>query len=270
MNKFCMPFKRSKYYNADVKEFSIKYKNELEKLTDFLTFVDPEQRVNIKIEALTQEDVDNFILIKAKHPDTNFALVVRNIDTLAQFQSQLLDAKIPYYVDCFCDSMSFFLGLVKLKVCDILIGGDLGFMIKDISEAAHRNNINVRVCCNLAQSIICTEVADDIVSFFVRPEDVEVYSQYVDTFEFFDPERDNYNLDVIYEVYAKDGKWSGRLSEIMIEFEDTTNNFYLMPNFADRRLNCGKKCALGKCKLCYELNTLCATMEEKKIAIRPS
>ena len=270
MNKFCMPFKMNKKYNSEVKEFSINYKDNPEQLANFLSFVDNEQRVNIKITELTQEIVDELILIKTKDPNTNFALAVMTPSTLLMFKEQLNNAKIPYYIDFTCDNLSFFLYLTRLEVCDIVIGGDLGFQIKDIAKAAHNKDINIRMCCNIAQYIIYVEEADNIVSFFIRPEDIDTYAEYVDTFEFFDPESKSYNLDTIYEVYAKDKKWSGLLSEIIWNYEDDTDNYYLVPNFVDRRLNCGKRCALGKCKLCYELNNLAKTMKEKQIVIKAS
>lgn len=269
MNKFCMPFKMNKKYNSEVKEFSINYKENPEQLANFLSFVDNEQGVNIKITELTQEIVDELILIKAKDPNTNFALAIKALDSLLMFKEQLDNAGIFYYIDFTCDNLSFFLYLTRLGVCDIVIGGDLGFQIKDVSKAAHDNNINVRVRCNIAQFIANEEpTMDNIISFFIRPEDIDTYAEYVDTFEFFDPESKSYNLDTIYEVYAKDKKWSGLLSEIIWNYIDDTDNYYLVPNFVDRRLNCGKRCALGKCKLCYELNNLAKAMKEKQIVIK--
>ena len=269
MNKFCVPFKRNKTYNNEVKEFNIIYKDNIDQLKDFLTFVNPEQRVNIKIEGgLEKEIVDTFILIKAKHPETNFALAIKEYAFLgSQAWEDLKKANIPFYIDSFCDNLSAFQLLLNMGVSDILIGGDLGFSIKDVAEVAKSRNIAVRVICNLAQAPVGA-VKDQITSFFIRPEDVDVYSEYVDTFEILDPKEDNYNIDVIYEVYANDKKWDGLLNEIILEYYLPTNSTYLIPSFVDRRLNCHKKCAFCKCNLCYELEKLSSTLEEKHLVIK--
>ena len=268
MNKFCVPFKRNKAYNSEVKEFNIVYKDNIDQLKDFLTFVNPEQRVNIKMNDLSREMIDNFILIKAKNPETNFVLAIKDYAFLgSQGWEDLRNANIPFYIDSFCDNLGVFQFALEMGVCDILIGGDLGFSIKDAADTARSHNVAVRAVCNLAQATIST-MKNQITSFFIRPEDVDTYSEYVDTFEIFDPKEDDYNIDVIYEVYAKDKKWNGPLNEIILDYFLPTNNVYLIPSFVDRRLNCHKKCAFCKCNLCYEYEKLSATLEEKHLVIK--
>lgn len=45
-----------------------------------------------------------------------------------------------------------FIGLVKLKVKDIYIVNELGFELDKIAEIAHKENINIRIIPNIAQS----------------------------------------------------------------------------------------------------------------------
>jgi len=53
---------------------------------------------------------------------------------------------------------------------------------------------------------------DGFKQFFIRPEDVDIYGEYVDVIEFYDSiEQQN----VLYEVYFKDKEWNGKLREII-------------------------------------------------------
>ena len=72
-----------------------------------------------------------------------------------------------------------------------------------ISELLHSKNIKVRVIPNLCQSSMAE--TPSILKFFVRPEDIQAFSTFVDTFEIVGNDQVQLTL---YKIY-KQGYWAG-------------------------------------------------------------
>ena len=80
---------------------------------------------------------------------------------------------------------------------------ELGFSLDKISTLLHSNNVKVRVMPNLCQSSF--PETPSLLTFFIRPEDIAVYSEFVDVFELIS---DKVHQQVIYKIY-KQGYWAG-------------------------------------------------------------
>lgn len=84
-------------------------------------------------------------------------------------------------------------------------------------------------------------------TFFIRPEDIDLYSKYIDVFDFADtPDK----INTYYEIYAKDKQWFGLLKEIIIGYTGEEDNRSISPFMAARRISCGKRCLYKNCSLC--------------------
>ena len=96
---------------------------------------------------------------------------------------------------------------------------------------------------------------DGVCGTWVRPEDLDLYEDYVEVVEFEDA-----NLkkeQALYRIYAEQKNWPGDLQMIITNLNHDGLNRIIVPDFAEKRLNCGQRCQkTGNCKLCYRALTL--------------
>lgn len=146
-------------------------------------------------------------------------------------------------------------------VTDVYIAEAMGFELDKISTIVHDKGTLIRVFPNVAQSA-CSETAG-ILKFWIRPEDTEVYEQYIDTYEFFGDEE---KQKIYYEIYKNDKQWWGNLKEIIIGLNTDINNMTILPRFAQKRIRCNRQCMKdNKCHMCYNILNLSKTLEEHNL-----
>ena len=75
---------------------------------------------------------------------------------------------------------------------------------------------------------------------WIRPEDTEVYGQYISVFEFYAPKMLE-KESTLYHIYAENKKWPGNLNLLIdnLNYDFNNNALYDEDNFALRRMNCG-------------------------------
>lgn len=164
--------------------------------------------------------------------------------------------------------------LEDIGIKRFVISGDLGFYLKFLKE---KDNIIMVNPCQVIKG-------EKINSFFIRPEDIEYYSQFIDVIIFpqtFENARRQISL---YNIYNKEKPWYGEMKELVIGLDSTYNNKYFVGNtnkkdielinktFRDIRCCCGAKCRDGgllKCNLCFlmeRLSNMIKKLEDKRIA----
>lgn len=159
------------------------------------------------------------------------------------------------------DNWDELLGFCDLGVSDVFITGELGFDLKRVSDIVHEKGISIRAYPN-----VCQERWDrgrnGVKSFFIRPEDIEIYDKYIDIVEFYNAE-DKQN--VLYEIYFHMQDWDGNLQEIIYGLKRPLNSYYIMgEKFAERRAVCQRKCLKGeRCQTCNTLIELGETIQKK-------
>ena len=216
------------------------------------------QRVNIRLPMdYTKDDID---LLESAYHDKhyNIAIVLRD----NYYANELREHGTPFYFYEPCYDWDQFRANISLGVSDVFISGTLGFELDKISEVAKRNNVKVRCYANIAQAWN-TKQSNGFKNFYIRPEDVDFYSQYVDVIEFYNSV-DKQN--VLYEVYFHDKEWNGDLREIIQGLKLKINNYYILGSeFARRRSQCMKKCLKDqRCELCDRLADLAESLENSK------
>ena len=256
-----------------------------------LPILDTIDEINIDISKLAHiEDLAEFCDIHEKQRinlcieayDKNPDLIYYAFDFQRDHQEYNVGIRLPYYDEkIFAElgakypSMKVFFktgvdnwellhGILALGVTDMYIVEDLGFSLDVIAEILHAAGVQVRVFPNVAQSAWSTTPGR--IKFWIRPEDVESYEDYVDVFEFF-YERYDQQL-VYYDIYAVDGKWNGDLSEIIIVLNEKIDSRRLLPTFVTRRTHCGRRCLKGgNCEMCKIMVELSKTLEEKDLIV---
>ena len=154
-------------------------------------------------------------------------------------------------------------GFLSLGVTDIYIGNQLGFDIQEVAKKVHAAGVSVRIYPNICQSSY--PYSDKLTQFYVRPEDIPAYENWVDVCELISFNKSD---ETLYKIYAKEKKWWGPLKEIIFGLDSDIDNRYIGPEFAWFRTNCRKRCLRdGSCKMCKrieELSHVAAKIKDKK------
>jgi hypothetical protein len=102
-----------------------------------------------------------------------------------------------------------------------------------------------------------------LAKFFIRPEDVSLYEDYVDLFEIY---HQGDRTSVVYEIYKQE-QWLGNLNQIILGLKCDIMNTSIAPHFGKCRLNCNKMCYIDKCHICPEIEKLAYAFDDAKLEI---
>lgn len=265
--RYCIDYKRNFKYLSKIDEITINFRRQDTSLFAFLSKY-KNKVINIFVEDekdfIENDCVKFFDAIKKENPDINFYFKLNPYYKSKELYIILKSHSHKYFFNEYVHDWDVLYGYINLEPSSIYITEDLGFEIKTIAEILHSKNIQIRCFPNVAQSRWKQTPA--LKKFFIRPDDIEIYEKYIDICEFFGKEN---SLATYYEIYSKDKKWSGKLNEVILDFNSEIDNRFLIPSFAGRRINCGKRCLKGHpCRICEATEQLSATLEEKKIILK--
>lgn len=256
--KYCLRYTNicTKLNKAD--EITIKYIED-KGLVAFLEKFSS-QRVNLLIDPsnFTQSEVRKLVAIKKQYPDYRFAAALLEYDdTLINIFQQ---EEIPFYIHTPCVSWESFNFLIKAGVCDINLSGPLAFemsKVKRVLESLNRK-VQIRVTPNAVYNI--EKFTPSLIGFFIRPEDVDLYEDFVDILDFQGLE----HQDTFFSIYAEQKMFIGNLNQCIYGIQEQVDNKGLITEFGNRRRDCGRQCLNGgRCKRCYILADLAKPMGER-------
>lgn len=267
--KYCLDYKKYGRYMDEADELNITFRREDTSLFQFLS-ERKHKRINIYIadqeDFLENNDIEIFYAMQEKDPELNFALKLG--DYRSEYTKKiykLIKGKFKYYFSNFVRDWDTLLGYVSLQPSDMYIVENLCFELDKVSKVLHYWNINIRAFPNIAQSTWSN--TKDIKKFFIRPEDIDFYGDYIDTVEFMG--RDN-SVETYYKIYAIDKKWFGKLREVIVDFNDELDSRFILPSFAQARVKCGKSCFKGgKCRICEVVEKSAEVLENNGLMIEP-
>lgn len=197
----------------------------------------PEKTVILKIPRETEVDYD---MIKSFATKIDLICCLEDI----YMYPNLKNLDIKYYYAYPVTSYFELQGLKNIGVCYIMIGMPLFFDLPTVKKF----DIPVRAVPNVAfEPYIPQE--NGICGQWIRPEDVEVYEEYIDAFEFrttsLPQER------ALYRIYAEQHRWPGEMSDIITNFGVEATNPVVFDDIAKIRTTCKQKCQAGSpCRLC--------------------
>jgi hypothetical protein len=275
--RFAVPYFRKDggKWMAAANEIIIKYKDEDESaLVDFIKN-HPSQRIIIQIEDIYRfkrnSAINKYIFSKLKeeYKLTNWAVeFCAGREEITVMETWLKDTelidKIPYFYSFTPQNYEQLDRLIHLNVTDIYIVGYLAFDIINVRRMINKKakiHKNIRLIPNLCQSYWTDELS--LSSFFIRPEDVELYEDYVDVMEIYAANLAQIEYaDVYFDIYSKSGTWMGDLKEYLLDCNESINNIYIWKDFGERRLKCKKRCrADGSCNFCEQQREYIHLME---------
>ena len=229
---FCLNYYPSQSYLKDADQFKIKYRPADRTLKDFLeTYQDKSIVIDIS-DSFNQIDAKLFKNLYEKYK--NFKLIV-NYDN-QEYIDRIKTYNLPFFFSNYVTTIDQLNGFLAYHPTDMYICEELGFNLHKVSKLLHDNNIRVRVFPNICQSSF--PETPSIKTFFIRPEDIESYSAFVDVFELIS---DKERQAVLFKIYKQE-KWFGKIKEIIPTFKDELDSRYIIENFGAIRSKCGKRC----------------------------
>lgn len=257
---FCLNYYPFHKYLSDADQLKIVYHPADRTLKDFLE--------EYKDKSIVIDVSESFEQLDAKLLKELFDQY-KNIKIIINFQnkehlSRAKEYQIPYFFANFVTTIDVLYGLMKQNPTDMYICEDLGFSLDKISKILHNNNIKVRVFPNICQSSFSQ--TPSMKTFFIRPEDIPIYSTFVDVFELVS---DQERQEVIFKIYKQE-QWFGKISDIIPTFHGELDSKYLLGTFGIIRSKCGKRCLYkpGSCGICDRFIEVANTFEKNKIVIR--
>lgn len=256
--KYAMFYNKLSKYRYSADELIINY-NGSDGILDFLS------KHNDQTVIFNIDDINSFLNDKMLVPLSVYANAKLKIpfDQIDLLKAEMEKAKVfpKFMVNVRCENWDMLYYLKNKGVSDIYITDSMGFEIKNVAKILHEDNIAIRVYPNICQNHIGIHEPNNITSFWIRPEDYELYEEYIDVFEL---DLHDINIyDIIYKAYAIDKKWFGKLNEIITYLNSDIDNRSLPPSFGVPRLNCGKRCMKDKsCHLCEKYKYISDIMKE--------
>ena len=263
-----IPFSKKFKYLSDQVELNIKYKPLIKELDTFISTYGGSHRINldfIECDFDDERDVKIIQALREKYPSYKIVACIPKYSKGLELKLQ--ENGIPHYYNTLITTWDDFNGFLSLDVTDIFIAEELGFSIKDLSKKAKERSIALRCFCNVCQSSWAE--TPSLKTFFIRPEDISLYGDYIDTFEFFAGYDSVDKLNIWYEIYSKDQKWFGKINELIIGYEGEEDSRFIVPRFAEARLNCNKKCirSNNKCHICDRIIELSDTLKDNSLMV---
>lgn len=267
--KYCINYSNKSHIIDKVDEILIRYdKNKILEL--FTQFIPAHLNQRIIVQLIEEDNIDTIvnnlkkiISIYNENKDIKFDIQLPFYNQ--KFIEELKDTNLKYFFKAAANSWDKFTGLISQNVSDIYITDELAFELDKVAEIAHKNNIKVRIYPNVAQSR--WDKLSDILKFFIRPEDIEMYEPYVDVCEFYGDKAQQ--IDTYYKIYQEDKKWFGDLQEIIIGLDSKIDSRYIIPRFAEKRIKCGKDCLKnGKCEMCKRILDLSEQLENAHLIVQ--
>lgn len=292
--RFCINYFEKFDYLNEINEVNLLFEKDKNSLIENLKTLIKDGKIKPKadfnifltlqdIVSLTEDERNIFVMevvnYNQEHEDSKIKVVLDGLlleEEAAEHLDTMMDIlksnNIPFFFDVFVKDWDLFLGLLTFDVSDIYISGQMGFclnLLKDTLEDYKEENekeIKLRAICNAAQASFLYESQDNFKAFFIRPEDVEFYSQYIDVLEF-----DSFakSINTTYEIYKR-GSWDADLDILINKLNISIDNRNLFQPAMQERATCQRKCLTGEksCHLCDEMVAYAETLEEGNIYLK--
>ena len=157
------------------------------------------------------------------------------------------ELNLPYYYGIAIQTLDELRAAKNLGVCYTLIDNQLTHQLYYVKAMG----VPVRAIPNIS-SLDGIPRENGINGNWIRPEDIDAYSLYIDTIEFgTQPQKREQTL---FRIYSQDKEWHGQLERIVQDLNFSVFANPINQEFLLRRMNCGMTCTNADgCSLCYDL-----------------
>ena len=266
---FCVEYKQHQnkiMSDAAELRITVHSDSDFSKIENFLNLF-PNQRIIIyldeKLEAYMNEKKLEDIY-KAIGDNTNYTFqIITQSREDRKLAENILQGR-PHYYDIAITSWDQFYEFYQYDVTDIIISEILCFELKKVRDLANLKGLKLRAYPDICQASGDVPV---YLQFFIRPEDIEVYHQYIDIFDFWKKDKEL----ALFSIYAYNQTWSGSLEYLITDFHKAEQDMEIdsnkLFNFGSFRANCGKRClqtydGIGRCNACMTNFSIATTMKD--------
>lgn len=158
----------------------------------------------------------------------------------------------PYFFGLYVSSFDELQYMFTLGVSEVYLVEDICFDLLRANGLCKQHEVSIRAFPNIAQASVKSTPA--LKKFFIRPEDVEIYSEVIDTLEFYaeDPARQ----DILYKIYSR-GKWFGDLEPLILDLHLSIDSHLIDADFGRLRRSCARRCMRGdSCRACDDIKLI--------------
>lgn len=252
--KYAVTYDPSFRYLDEVDEILFLWDNVKEDISIITKKVKPEQKVIINLDLLDLDE-ENAIAYLNKLKQEYSNILVQIDSTQNSFRQLLIDNNIDFMFTNFCVNYGAVYGSIEKGAKELYIVEDLGFDLKELQEVRNKYKVKLRVFPDIGQTDAAFKnVVPALAKFWIRPEDTELYEQYVDVFEFYNHSD---RLSVVYEIYKK-RQWKGEVGQLINDCNLKIDNTTIAPYFGQHRISCKRKCLIDKgyCNMCFQIQNL--------------
>lgn len=265
---YCVNYSKDFRYMDEINEVILNHYSGSDALMEFVpTLVKDnksKKRIIVNLLEVNKDKITEPIIYIAKLIQDGYnmtAMIPEDEDIIKECKED----NVPFFFQKFATNIETAYTMAERGVSDVYVAEELGFRIKDLQYIRFNYNIKLRVFPNIAQSAK-NSVVDPMQRFWIRPEDTELYEDYVDVFELLSGE-DTSRLSVVYEIYRQ-RQWLGNLNDLILDFSGPIiPNTGIEPNFGPSRVNCNKRCCIGRCNICPEIAKLADGFNKADIQI---
>lgn len=254
--KYCLKWNNRCTHLKDADEISIQYIED-KGLVDFMQkYADKRIILCVKSKGFKDTEIAKLAAIRKQYPDYRFTVGIDELNI--PLALVLTQKEIPFYFqEPVQDWETFYWYTKDLKVSDVNICGALGFELPKVKRFLEKNGLEtiIRATPNVMTSI--TENCPPLQTFFIRPNDIDLYDEYIDVIEFYGIE----HQDTFYNIYAKEKQFIGKLNQVIYDFPLAIDNLGLTTLFGQRRISCGRECLSGgRCRRCMTMEEMSTPM----------
>lgn len=130
--------------------------------------------------------------------------------------------------------------LIDLGVTDVIIDSVIGFSIDTLKKETR----DIKLRANVNRSVFVTSIdKKNIKTFFIRPEDMELYEDVIDYFDFYSDSIEK--EETLFKIYNRN-HFNNDFSLLFPYIPYESNNHLIPDRFCEKRLTCKQKCQTVK------------------------
>ena len=160
--------------------------------------------------------------------------------------------KVPAFFGLYATNFDQLQYLLTFNISDVYLVEDICFDLLRAHALCDSKGVQIRAFPNVAQS--CVKATPPLKKFFIRPEDMQCYSEVIDVFEFWAEEPKK--QDILHRIYIKE-KWGMDLGALIAGLDFAIDNPKIDADFGRLRRSCGRRCMRGdycrNCDIIYKL-----------------
>ena len=197
----------------------------------------------------------NWELYKMYDEKVNFMFCIDDLNFAKECQKKEIKFYWAYPIFTWYELKS----VIDLEPCYIMLNAPLSFDLKKVKSVT---NIPIRLCPNLAYDAYIPR-KNGIYGTWVRPEDINIYEEYVTAFEFIT--EDLSREATLLHIYKDNGFWPGNLNLLLTNFNVNVDNRAIPEEIGKYRANCGQRCMnpTSSCHFCETAINFSNAIREK-------